>query len=297
MLKDEEVFLPIKSSSGLENQSSNEIEAHLFSRNKKIKQIHMKQSKVQRWTPQEDSKLLEISEGLNHRNWKKVADQLPGRTHIQCSARYRRIKPGIIKGTWTLSEDHQLMRLVQTYGINWAVIAKHLPSRSSKQIRDRYLNTLYPGANKDKFTEEEDNIILNKYKEIGGKWTVISNFLNNRSSESIKNRFYTSIRIKHFKIDYVRQKRIRERIQTRNKIVEVSIIKRADSVSQSNAHISISSNLTLNVPAHYSARLVKDNCSSNSVKLIEKPDTSIKIPIKRTQSNKFKKSYSDNCDS
>lgn len=267
-------YSSLNCSSDLESHINDEVETHLINTNKKIKQIHIKPSKVNRWTTYEDSKLLELSAKFNYKSWKLIAEQLPGRTHIQCSARYRRIKPGIIKGSWTFTEDNSLLELVKVHGINWAAIAKYLPSRSSKQIRDRYLNILFPGANKEKFTEKEDNIILQQYKEIGGKWSIISNCLVNRSSESIKNRFYTSIRIKHLNIDYVRQKRIRERIQASNKIVEISTIKGKASVIRPKENFSSSSNLALSDSTAYMARQMKDH---NTVKLIEKLEDSVNI--------------------
>lgn len=185
--------------------------------------IMSKESNVQKWTAEEDSKLLELSEKFKCKSWKKIAENLPGRTHVQCSARYKRIIPGVIKGAWTESEDQELIRLLGEHGKNWAKISNFLKTRSGKQIRDRYLNTLRPGINKQKFTDEEDSIILSKYKEIGAKWSVISGFLKNRTSDSIKNRFYTSLRKKHYNIDYLRQKKVRQEFTTPGKILEISI--------------------------------------------------------------------------
>lgn len=185
--------------------------------------IISKESNVQKWTTDEDNKLLELSELYKFKSWKKIAEHLPGRTHVQCSARYKRIIPGVIKGAWTESEDQELIRLLGLHGKNWAKISNFLKTRSGKQIRDRYLNTLRPGINKQKFTDEEDSIILTKYKEIGAKWSVIVGFLQNRTSDSIKNRFYTSLRKKHYNIDYLRQKKVRQELTTPGKILEISI--------------------------------------------------------------------------
>lgn len=41
---------------------------------------------------------------------------------------------------------------------------------------------------------EEDYIIFKLFKIIGSKWAKISDFLEGRTENSIKNRFYTSLR-------------------------------------------------------------------------------------------------------
>ena len=50
-----------------------------------------------------------------------------------------------------------------------------------------------PDINKKPFTKEEDNIIIEKYNELGPYWTKISQFLQNRPQNRIKNRFYSYI--------------------------------------------------------------------------------------------------------
>lgn len=184
--------------------------------------IVSKESSVHKWTQEEDKMLLELSHKFGFKSWKRISEFLPGRTHVQCSARYKRIMPGVVKGAWTDQEDATLLSLIEIHGKNWAQISNFLKTRSGKQIRDRYLNALRPGINREKFSEEEDLKILEKFKEIGAKWSQIASILNNRTSDSVKNRFYTSLRKKHFKIDYLRQKRIRQEYLMPGKILEVS---------------------------------------------------------------------------
>ena len=47
-----------------------------------------------------------------------IASYIKGRTAIQCSARYKRIKPGIKKGYWTKDEDIKLKHLYKILGKN-----------------------------------------------------------------------------------------------------------------------------------------------------------------------------------
>ena len=43
------------------------------------------------------------------------------------------------------------------------------------------------------WTKEEDQIIIEKYRQYGPRWTVISNFLDARSGNNVKNRWYKYI--------------------------------------------------------------------------------------------------------
>lgn len=173
------------------------------------------------WSKEEDSALLKLSTKYNY-NWKKISLMLPGRSHIQCSSRFDRIKPGVNKGTWTKEEDEKLIELVEQLGQVWTEISSKLKSRSSKQVRDRYLNYLKPGLNKSKFSIEEDNLLIEKYRLYGGKWSKISSFFPDRTSDIIKNRFYSSLRKKYMNIDYLRQKKHRELLSKADKVVELT---------------------------------------------------------------------------
>ena len=62
--------------------------------NKKIK-------KPCSWSEEEDKILLKKVEQFNYKNWNIIASFIKGRTAIQCSARYKRIKPGLKKGYWS----------------------------------------------------------------------------------------------------------------------------------------------------------------------------------------------------
>lgn len=164
------------------------------------------------WNSEEDETLLCLCHNFGNKQWKTISKYLPGRTNMQCSSRYKRIKPGIRKGAWTKKEDKQLIDLVSTHGTKWSKINKFMTSRSGKQIRERYLNILQPGINKNKFSLEEDKIIIQKYEELGTKWHEIAQFLINRTGDKIKNRFYSTLRKKYYNIDYLRQKELRQKI-------------------------------------------------------------------------------------
>jgi hypothetical protein len=203
------------------------------------------------WNSEEDETLLCLCHNLGTRQWKTISKYLPGRSNMQCSSRYKRIKPGIIKGTWSKKEDKQLRELVNIYGRKWSKINKIMISRSGKQIRERYLNILQPGINKNKFSLQEDQIIIQKYEELGTKWHEIANFLPNRTGDKIKNRFYSTLRKKYYNIDYLRQKSLRKKVELPEKqIIEVFSKEKTLSKNKRNSNKNknvILSNSSLNI--------------------------------------------------
>ena len=158
--------------------------------------LSSKLRKIKLWTKEEDELLL-ITAGENDcKNWKDISKKIKGRTSIQCSGRYKRIRPGIVKGGWTQEEDNLLINLIKKYGKNWSLISTYIPSKNGKQIRDRYVNKLDKDLKKGKFTSEDDSKIFKLYQKYGRMWTKISRFFDGRTGDMIKNRFYSNIRKK-----------------------------------------------------------------------------------------------------
>ncbi len=75
-----------------------------------------------------------------------IAQQLEGRTDVQCLHRWQKVlKPGLVKGPWTAEEDNMVRQLVQNHGTKkWSLIAMHLEGRLGKQCRERWYNHLDP---------------------------------------------------------------------------------------------------------------------------------------------------------
>ena len=146
------------------------------------------------WTKEEDKILKEKAKEFNYKNWNSIAKFIPGRTSIQCSARFRRIRPGLIKGSWGKEEDSKLLSLYKKYGKNWAAISREMPQRTGKQIRDRFLNSLDQKYVRGKFTKEEDKILLKYYKIYGNSWAKIAKKMKTRTGDMVKNRFYSSLK-------------------------------------------------------------------------------------------------------
>lgn len=87
-------------------------------------------------------------------------------------------------------EDLQLKELVRKYGENnWTQIAQNMPNRNARQCKERWCNYLSPNICKSPWTQDEDNLLLEKYKEIGARWVQIAKFFPQRTDISIKNRY------------------------------------------------------------------------------------------------------------
>jgi len=159
--------------------------------NKNIKNKEIKKANF--WTEEEDKILIEKAKEFNYKNWVLIANFISGKNSIQCSARYGRIRPGLIKGSWGKEEDSKLISLYEKYGNNWTAISKEMPQRTGKQIRDRFLNSLDSSYKRGKFSEEEDKMILKYHKIYGNQWAKIAKKIKTRTGDMIKNRFYSSL--------------------------------------------------------------------------------------------------------
>jgi glycerol-3-phosphate cytidylyltransferase-like family protein len=95
---------------------------------------------------------------------------------------------------WTPKEDAQVVELVKEFGTKWAVVASYMNNRTGKQVRDRYTNYLQPNIKTDVWTEDEDQLLINLYFELGKKWSMIANKIPGRTENQVKSRFYTHLK-------------------------------------------------------------------------------------------------------
>lgn len=151
---------------------------------------------VGKWSKEEDDNLIEAVNKLGTKNWKKVSALVQGRTPIQCLHRWTKIlQPGLIKGPWVIEEDRRLIEWVKKEGpTKWSQCAEYISGRSGKQCRERWYNTLNPNVKKGNWTPEEDYHIFQLYSTYGSQWSKIAAYFKGRTENSIKNRFYSTLR-------------------------------------------------------------------------------------------------------
>ena len=138
----------------------------------------------QEFTPNSDD-MLNTKNEINVNKSNQSSEIAPKR-HINHKER----KP------FSKQEDILLKQLIEEYGVdNWTEIAAHMKNRSVRQCRERWNNNLSQGISKEKWTKEEDALILQKYEEFGSRWKIIELYFNGRTSYSIRNRYNSLIRI------------------------------------------------------------------------------------------------------
>ena len=101
-------------------------------------QTHHKPHPRAQFTDEEDAKLIELVETYGDRNWKNIADKMPGRNTRQCRERYQNyLSPNLDKGPWTNEEDTLLICKYIELGSKWKTIALYFPKRTDISVKNR----------------------------------------------------------------------------------------------------------------------------------------------------------------
>ena len=161
-------------------------------RNRNRNNISIKNYK---WSTEEDIKLSQIINSSTKINWNEIAQHFPGKTPQQILERWTKVlDPTLLKGSWTRHEDETIINFVRHSGTkSWTKLAELLPGRIGKQCRERWINHLDPHLEKGPWTLEEDNLLIKLHAEFGNHWVKISSFLPQRSDNSIKNRWNSTL--------------------------------------------------------------------------------------------------------
>jgi hypothetical protein len=117
------------------------------------------------------------------------------------SAASRAAPGGGKKHPWLSAEDALLrdafMRVSSSHAepLPWGRVAEHVPTRTAKQCRERWVHHLAPAVSKAPWTEAEDAIIYSALTaQRTRKWAYIATLLPGRTDHCVKNRYYSSMR-------------------------------------------------------------------------------------------------------
>ncbi|KAE8693228.1 Transcription factor MYB51 [Hibiscus syriacus] len=105
---------------------------------------------------------------------------------------------GLKKGPWTPEEDNNLVKYIHENGHgSWRALPKLAGlNRCGKSCRLRWTNYLRPDIKRGKFSQEEEQTILNLHSVLGNKWSAIASHLPGRTDNEIKNFWNTHLKKK-----------------------------------------------------------------------------------------------------
>ena len=154
-----------------------------------------------RWSKDEDKRLLDAVKQYGLTNWKIIASLVVTRDATKCAQRWRKaLRPElayVVKGKWHSKEDEKLCALVAKLGSDglWNKISEAFCfTRSPKQCRERWQNFLDPSLNTSSWTPDEDDLLLKLHAIHGPSWAQIASSFPGRTNDRVKRRVKTLLR-------------------------------------------------------------------------------------------------------
>lgn len=141
------------------------------------------------WTEAEDEMLFMWQQRIGNK-WSEVARHIPGKTGQQCAQRWRhRVNPDIKRDKWSSKEDALLVRLVEMYGNQWALIARNVPGRTDQQCMGRWRRHLDPLIRRERWKTEEDVLLMAAWNRYQNQWAQISKVMCGRTPQQCRTRY------------------------------------------------------------------------------------------------------------
>lgn len=142
------------------------------------------------------SSIQEDNQG-HYTKYNQLAYTLGDRTREFIYNQWLHIDPSCKRGRWSNDEQAQLLSHInqQTQSItNWPLVSAPVRTRSSRQCRERALDTLKNGNRPTRekhrlFTAEEDRLLLEQYEVYGAKWSMIAKEFSSRTDNSLLVRY------------------------------------------------------------------------------------------------------------
>ncbi|KAI8085838.1 Homeodomain-like protein [Gilbertella persicaria] len=175
-----------------------------------------------RWTEQEDQLLSNAIQLYGPHAWTLIARHIPGRTPVQCSARWLgALNPQIHKGKWSKQEDDALTAAIASFkgkAIAWSQVAASIPNRTGIQCQARWTEALDPNVRKGRWRKEEDEMLQLRVETYGCCWI--------RVAESIPGRTQRQCRTRYHQIQYKRQPRKRKKKKEQERASPIQLVVR-----------------------------------------------------------------------
>ena len=80
-----------------------------------------------------------------------------------------------------------LIELFMKHGPKWSAFSRQIPGRTDDACSKRYREALDPNLKREEWTPEEDEMLIEAYNSIGGKWGQVGQSLQ-RSGLGCRNR-------------------------------------------------------------------------------------------------------------
>ena len=93
------------------------------------------------------------------------------------------------KHKFTEEEDQKLASIIKEIGTDWKQVSLQMKTRNPRQCRERWNNYINPSLSDAPWTVEEDNLLIDLQKQYGTAWNKIGKHFQNRSDNSLRNRF------------------------------------------------------------------------------------------------------------
>lgn len=95
-----------------------------------------------------------------------------------------------VKSKFSQEEDQKLCGLVAIHGTSdWVKIATEMGNRNPRQCRDRWNNYLSPSVRLDKWSQEDDILLMQRVNDIGNSWYTLAKLFPGRSVNNVRNRW------------------------------------------------------------------------------------------------------------